>query len=283
MTRSPILLLICATSLAQGADLKPETLQAWQQYVRGAELGMQRRLGPGQKFLWIDENAKRGALLKSGKILAEPMQGSGSFPVPEGMIYHWIGAAFVPGVKLDDMLAVIRDYARYDEYYKPLVVSAKVIEKSDETASFSIRTLMRVMFVTSAMQVEYQSRLARLRDEQRCYITTRSTRIEDIQNYGQPDEKVLEPGQGSGYLWRSESIERYEERDGGVCFEIEALGLSRPIPWAFRPLVRSIAARLSRESMLTSLEQTRTAVASSRFAAKRKPLTPYPTLSKSLQ
>jgi len=264
MRRSPIVLLLCATFLARGAELKPETLQAWQQYVRTADLAMQRRLGPGQKFLWIDENAKRGPLLKTGKILAEPMQGSGTFQVPEGMIFHWIGAAFVPNVKLDDMLAVIRDYARYDEYYKPLVIRSKVTEKSHETASFSIRTLMRVMFVTSAMDVAYESRMVRLPGEQRCYITTRSTSIEDIENYGQPDEKVLKPGQGSGYLWRSESIERYEERDGGVYFEIEALGLSRPIPWALRPLVRSIAARLSRESMFTSLEQTRAAVTSRR-------------------
>jgi len=299
MRRSPILLLLCATSLLHGAELKPETLQAWQQYARTADLAMQRRLGPGQKFLWIDENAARGALLKSGKILAEPMQGSGTFQVPEGMIFHWIGAAFVPSVKLDDMLTVIRDYARYDEYYRPLVIRAKVIEKSDDTASFSIRTLMRVMFVTSAMDVGYESRLVRLPAQQRCYITTRSTRIEDIQNYGQPDEKVLEPGQGSGYLWRSESIERYEERDGGVYFEVEALGLSRPIPWAFRPLVRSIAAKLSKESMLTSLEQTRAAVASNaaaasnaavdsnkvsaQLAATPKPTSLNPTPSKSRQ
>jgi hypothetical protein len=275
MRRAPILLVIClvicASFLAQGAELKPETLQAWQQYVRSADLAMQRRLGPGQKFLWIDENAKRAPLLQSGKLLAEPMQGNGTVQVPEGMIHDWIGAAFVPKVKLDDVLSVIRDYARYGEFYRPLVVRAKVIENSNETARFSITTLMKVMFLTSAMEVGYESRLARLPGEQRCYITTRSTRIDDIQNYGQPDEKVLEPDRGSGYMWRLESIERYEERDGGVYLEIEALGLSRSIPMALRPLVRSIAARLSRESLLTSLEQTRAAVTASLISTQRKP------------
>jgi hypothetical protein len=287
MRFSPILLVLFAISLAHGAELKPETLQAWRQYVHSAELTMQRRLEPGHKFLWIDENPKRAALLKSGQLLSEPIQGNGSFPVPEGTIHHWIGAAFAPNVKLDEMLAVIRDYARYDEYYKPLVVSSKAIEKSNDTASFAIRTLMRVMFVTSAMDVEYESRLVRLPGEQRCYIITRSTRIEDIQNYGQPDEKLLQPDQGSGYAWRLESIERYEERDGGVYFEVEAMGLSRPSPVALRLLVRAIAARLSRDSMLTSLEQTRAAVASSQASAQLatmpKPTAPNPTPSKSPQ
>jgi hypothetical protein len=268
MWRSPILLLVCASFAAQGAELEPETLQAWQQYLRNADLEMQRRLVPGQQFLWINENSGRRALVKSGKILAEPMQGDGSFQVPKGIIHHWIGAAFVPDVRLDDVLRIIRDYARYDEYYKPLVVRSKVIEKSDEKASFLIRTLMRVMFVTSAMEVGYESRLVRLQGEQRCYITTRSSRIEEIQNYGQPDEKVLQPSQGSGYVWRLGSIERYEERDGGVYVEVEAMGLSRPIPWALRLVLRAVAARLSRESMLTSLEQTRAAVASSRALAQ---------------
>jgi hypothetical protein len=270
MRPSLLFLILCSTCLAQAAELKPETLQAWQKYIRAAEAAMQRRLLPGQKFLWIDENATRAALLRNGKILAEPRQGSGSVQVPDGMIHDWIGAAFLPDVKLDDVLAVIRDYARYEDYYKPLVTSSKLIEKSDEATLFSVRTLTRVMFVTSAMQIGYSSRLVRLPGDQRCYITTRSTRIEDIQNYGEPDEKVLAPGQGSSYMWRLESIERYEERDGGVYVEIEGLGLSRPIPWALRPLIRSIAARLSRESMLTSLEQTRAAVASSRTSAHRQ-------------
>src|ERR1035438_8202341 len=117
------------------------------------------------------------------------------------------------------------------------------------------------MFVTSAMEVGYESRLVRLPEGRRCYINTRSTWIHDIQNYGQPDQKALPPDQGNGYVWRLASIEPYEEREGGVYFEVEAMGLSRQIPAGLRLAVRSVAAKLSRESMVASLEQKRAAVA----------------------
>jgi len=268
MMSSPILLLSCAIWLAQSAELSPETLQAWQQYAQSADATMQLRLRPGRKFLWIDETPTRALILKSGRILVEPSQGRGSILVPKGMIHHWIGAAFVPNAKLDDVLAVVRDYERYGEYYRPPVIGAKLIEKSIERTRYSVQTLKKVMFVTSAMEVGYESRLVRLPEGRRCYITTRSTRIQDIQNYGQPDQKALAPDHGNGYVWRLASIERYEEREGGVYLEVEAMGLSRQSPAGLRLVVKSVAAKLSRDSMVASLEQTRAAVVCSRAAAQ---------------
>ena len=261
MKSSPILLLGCAALLAQGAELRPETLQAWGHYLRTADAGMEHRLSAGQRFLWIDEDPSRAARLKKGQILVEPWQGRGAIQVPKGLIHHWIGAAFVPNAKLEDVLHVVRDYDRYGEYYRPPVIAAKLIEQSNEGTRYSVQTLTKVMFVTSAMDVGYESRLVRLPEGGRCYITTRSTRIQEIQDFGMPEQKALAPDHGSGYVWRLASIERYEERDGGVYFEVEAMGLSRQIPAAIRFVVRPVAAKLFRESMLTSLEQTRVAVA----------------------
>ncbi len=42
--------------LSRGAELKPDTLQAWNQYVRGAGSHMRERLDPGHQFLWTDES-----------------------------------------------------------------------------------------------------------------------------------------------------------------------------------------------------------------------------------
>jgi len=50
------------------------------------------------------------------------------------------------------------------------------------------------------------------------------------------------------------STARFEERDGGVYVELEAIALSRDVPvrWIVNPIVR----RVSRNSMLLSLQQT---------------------------
>jgi hypothetical protein len=59
---------------------------------------------------------------------------------------------------------------------------------------------------------------------------------------------------------RLSSITRLEERDGGVYTELEALALSRDIPTAFRAFVTPIVRRVSRDSLATSLRQTKVAI-----------------------
>ena len=106
------------------------------------------------------------------------------------------------------------------------------------------------------------------RNEKSRYGLVWSTRIQDVVNYGQPSERKLPPGTGSGFIWRLFSISRFEERDGGVYVELEAMALSRCVPahlaWLVNPLIR----QLSQSSLATSLNQTREAVRSlSRIAS----------------
>ena len=67
------------------------------------------------------------------------------------------------------------------------------------------------------------------------------------------------------------STARFEERDGGVYVELEAIALSRDVPvrWIVNPIVR----RVSRNSMLVSLQQMKEAVNSTE-AAKTKSAVP---------
>jgi hypothetical protein len=84
--------------------------------------------------------------------------------------------------------------------------------------------------------------------------------VQEIQHYAQANEQELPPNQGSGYIWSLYSIARFEQRDGGTYVEVEAIALSRDIPTAVRWLVNPIVRRVSRNSMLISLEQTKEAV-----------------------
>ena len=62
---------------------------------------------------------------------------------------------------------------------------------------------------------------------------------------------------------------RYEEREGGVYIEIEAIALSRDIPASLRWLVEPVVRRVAKASLTNSLQQTRDAVKSSCSLANR--------------
>ena len=60
-------LLGSAAGTARAAELKPETLKAWDQYVEEANARLQERLRDGGKFLWIDESPERGKQVRDDR------------------------------------------------------------------------------------------------------------------------------------------------------------------------------------------------------------------------
>jgi hypothetical protein len=78
----------------------------------------------------------------------------------------------------------------------------------------------------------------------RCYSQSHSSRIAEVDNPGEPDEREMQPGQDHGFLWRLNSYWRFEERDGGVYVECEAISLTRSVPagrgWLVNPIVRTL-------------------------------------------
>ena len=84
--------------------------------------------------------------------------------------------------------------------------------------------------------------------------------MQEIEEYGQQGERQIAEGEGRGYIWKLCSIARLERRDGGVYIELEAIALSRDIPAAVRFVADPIVRRVSRNSLLISLQQTQVAI-----------------------
>jgi hypothetical protein len=240
------------------AELQQDTLRAWNQYIDARVADLEERVrAAGESFLWSEQSAERMARLKRGEIVVAPMvRESGFTAVPNGLIHHWIGAAFLPNAHLADVLAVSNDYERYGVIYAPSILGAKLTSRQGNLDRFTVRTLHKVLFVTAVMDTDYESRTTTA-DGNRTYVISQSAAIHDVENYRQADERVLPADRGSGYVWRLATISRYEQIDGGVLVETEALGLTRTIPLYLRSLVRPIAAKLSRNSLQTTLIQTR--------------------------
>jgi hypothetical protein len=244
---------------AHAAELKPETIKAWDQYVEEANARMQERLHDDGKFLWMGESPERMRQVKEGRILTAPIGPHMPMRVTGGLIHHWIGAAFLPHVKLEDVLSTVRDYPHYKEYYAPTVIESKAVRQSGTEDQFSMVMMNKSFLMKRALDSEYQSSYVRL-DAQRCYSTSTTTRVQEVEDYGQASEHRLPLNEGSGYIWRLYAITRFQEADNGVYVEVEGMALSRDIPAAVRFVVDPIVRRVSKGSVTTSLKQTGEAV-----------------------
>lgn len=258
-------LVAAATAIsAAGADLKSETLQQWEDYVKAVELRHANRLAKGP-FLLSDEVAGQTINLRNGGVVVTPASQHVPLKVQFGLIHDWTGAAFIPNAKFDGVLPVLRDYDRYKDYYRPNVVDAKRIATSPSKDQFSMVLMNKSAIAKTALAADYQTVYTQI-DGHRWYSVTDATRIQEIADYDTPSQHILPEDQGIGLIWRMHSITHFEERDGGVYIEVEAIALSRDIPTVLRWVVDPIVRRVSRASLATSLQQTEAAVRSHNMA-----------------
>jgi hypothetical protein len=244
---------------ASAANLKAETVSAWNDYLHTAQDSLQQRVQPGGCFLWTFEDPDRAARVRSGEIMVAPAPGPNPRNVPGGLIHHWVGAIFLPGLTISRVGEVTRDYDRYKDYYRPSVIQSTSVARDDGTDRFSMRMMNKAFFLKTALDSDYQATYVRL-GENRIYSISRATRVQEIEKLGEPGEHKIPEGQGRGYIWRLFSIARLEQRDDGVYLELEAIALSREIPPAARFFVDPVVRRVSRNSILLSLQQTKEAL-----------------------
>jgi hypothetical protein len=253
------LVTLLSPAVVQGAHLEPVTSQAWEDYVQSATTRMEQRLNPGQSFLWADEEPDRLAKVRAGEIVVSAAGPQIPKKVPSGLIHDWVGAVFIPDVSINDAQQVLRDYARYKDLYRPSVIDSKAIALGDKNDRFSMRLLNRSILLKTAFDAEYESSTVRV-DDRCAYTIARTTRVQEIDDYGSSSERVLGAGEGHGFIWSLFAITRLMQRDGGVYVELEAIGLSRDVPSSMRWLIEPLVRRISRSSLATSLEQTQRAV-----------------------
>ncbi len=256
-------LVVPATT--EGAELKKETQQAWDAYIQAANSQMVRRTH--DPFLWVDEVPDRSHSVRDGEILVSPISQQNPKPVPYGLIHDWIGAAFIPDARLEDVLSAVRDYGHYKEFYKPNVIDSKSLGTAGTCDKYSMLLADHEVITSTVLEGEYEACYYRL-DDRRWYSIAHTTRMWDVR-YAQPRAQQLSSDQGSGYIWRICSFTRFEERDGGVYVELEVIVLSRDIPVAIRWMVNPIVRKVSKNAMMTSLHEMEEAVDSTAGATNR--------------
>jgi hypothetical protein len=249
-------LLSIGAPLLKCAILRPEMLQAWSDYTAAADLRMQTRLRGEEPFLWIDQSPQRKLRVAAGETVIAPVIGNGSTTASNGLIHDWIGAVFIPNITIDQLSVMLRSYNRYKEFYQPFVVDSQACATGASSQEFAVVFQYRTMFGTFAFETHYKTREF-IVDATRRYAITNTAFVREIDGYGTPNERRLPPGSGNGLLWELHTISRYQQRDGGVYLELEALALTREIPGPLRWFVGSWVRRLSAGSLQSALEKTR--------------------------
>jgi hypothetical protein len=242
-------------------ELQPETLLAFDNYIHTAEARLDKQAASAG-FLWADgvKDGKRN--LQHGDVLAEPWVGEGDIGISGGLIHDWVGAVFIPGATLDAVIRMVQDYDRAKLSYKPEVMDSKLLARNGDDFTVYMR-LLKQKVLTVVLDSQHDVHYTRIGDT-RCYSRSRSTRLAEVQNPGGRDERELSPGKDHGFLWRLNSYWRFEQQDGGVYVECEAVSLSRSVPvglgWLINPIIRT----LPRDSLSNTLRCTREAFKASR-------------------
>jgi len=255
--------LLCASLVAPayGAKLTDRCAAAFDRYVSLTEARMNADLSP-DRFLRIASTPDARSALRGGQTRIEPsvtLDSGKSIDVPGGMIQDWLGDMFISGATIAKVRAVLQDYTHYKDFYEPEVIeSRQIAQKGDEFDVFL--RLYKKQILTVVLSTNYHVRYGML-DPRRMYVDSHSTRIAQVKDPKHPDTGENPVGNDLGTLWRLNSYWRFEEADGGVYAECEAISLSRDIPGFIAWMIRSFVEKFPKESMQNTLRGTKAAVA----------------------
>ena len=236
------------------ADLKPDTAKAFGDYIRLKEAQLRDQVASGD-FLWADRAPERKQQLHDGKILTQPPGDKPDIDVPDGVIHDWLGAVFIPDTMVDRVISMVQDYDHHSRVYQPEVIGSKILVHHGDDFKVFLR-LKKKKVLTVVLNTEHDVHYLRL-DDKRWETRSYSTHIAEVESPGKPGEHELPVGKDHGFLWRLNSYWRFQERDGGVYVECDAVSLTRTVPaglgWLIDPIIRN----LPRESLFNTLQATR--------------------------
>jgi hypothetical protein len=249
------------------ADLEPQTLEAFNRYIRATETRIEKEVTRPQAFLYLEglpepKRSQTLAGIRKGDIYMERLQtqdaSGSSVEAPDGLIHHWIGAAFIAGAALGQVLDLAQDYNHHQDIYKPEVIRSQLIHHEGNTYKIFYR-LRKKKIITVTLNTNHDVEYFPM-DATHCRSRSVATRIAEVADADQPGEHEKPIGHDGGFLWRMNSYWRFEEKDQGVYVEVESISLTRDIPAGFGWLIRPFVTSIPRESLVMTLGSTRSAV-----------------------
>lgn len=221
---------ILVTASVRAAELKPETVAAFDRYIKAAEDEMDQHKG-FRDFLWMDrQDPKQKSLVWLGQSTIVPLttlDHGQEIQVPDGEVQHWLGLAFLEKSTLDKMSAILLNFNEYFHMIPLQIIESKLTKHEGDQYEAFLR-LYKKQVSAVVLNVNESVKYTQV-DPMRAVIACRSTHIGEAERprkkktYDQ--ERPAEDA--AGYLWRLNIYLRMEEADNGVYVEIEMITLAR--------------------------------------------------------
>ena len=256
-------IVVPASRTVSAVTLKAATIAAFDRYVAETDRQSAPSLADPIAFLWVDHPNRKDELsaVRNGKLVISRLEtriNGSNIDVPDGLIHHWLGLVFVPGATVDQAVALLQDYNRHAEIYTPSVARSKLLGRSGDDFKLHLRFYTKKV-ITVVVNSDHDARFTRPAAN-RAYSHIASTRIAEVENPDQSDERELPVGDDGGYLWRLNSHWRFLERDGGTYIQCESMTLTRSPPFVLAFVIKPFIIGIPKESLTFTLEKTRSAL-----------------------
>lgn len=245
---------------AFSTKLKPRTVREFDRYAQNVEQQLSARWKGQRSFLAISDVPSDRQSVMGGDLLIRPESADNPVHISDGLIHDWLGAVFIPNTTMQKVLGALQDFKRHEQIY-PEVIKSRLLRREGNDLIGYWRLQRKQQLIPVAFDVEQEAHYRRI-GPGKWICSSYSRKISEVDNPGSPDEKMLPPGEGQGFLWRLNAYWSLEAANDGVVAECRTLSLSRSIPaalsWAIKPFIQS----LPRESLSSTLSNTRSAAAS---------------------
>jgi hypothetical protein len=252
-------MLLCAMPHALLAQPMPAANAAFDAYTAKVEARLAQQHRSAGAFLVFHDPVTGPARLEKGEVLIERLTPDTGAEVSGSLLHDWRGTAFVPGAKAQDFERLMQDFSAYPQHFSPQVLRARLIARSGDRMQAAMRIRQKHV-IPVVLDTTYDIAYGHL-DAHHGYSASRSTHIAEIDAAGTNAERALSPDKEHGFLWRLNTYWSYEEKDGGLYLQVEAVSLTRSIPhglsWVIAPYIESIP----RDSLEFTLRSTCDALA----------------------
>jgi len=259
-----ILAAATVVSVSGIADtLKPDTLYAFDRYVRITEQRIQSEVAAPQRLLWIarqpaDARVALMARLEKGEVISERLQTRDQgkqIDAPGALIHHWVGTVLLPGARLERVKPVVQNYNRYSEWFSPLIRRAQINTHTGDRFLVAMRTEMKKV-LTVTVDADYAIDYQTINDTA-FHVRSIATAIHIVDSPGALSERRTPAEQTFGFLWRLNTYCSFQEVAAGTIEQCESISLTRDVPFGLGPIVRPLVSGIPRETLEFTLGQVR--------------------------